>query len=253
MSFTNKVVIVTGASSGIGEGTALLFAKEGANLVIIGRNDVKLTVVAARCEEYGKKPLKIIADVSKEDQAVSIIDQTINKFGKIDVLINNAGILRLGKIIDGTIMSIYDDLMNTNLRSVIHLTTIATPYLIKSKGNIINISSAGGVKATRNPLFLAYAMTKNSLNIFGQGVAIELAPYGVRVNTISPGPVYSDVWKNSNISQSEAMKDYEYKTALNRISKPEEIANLALYLAGDNAIGITGSNYLIDNGFTLMN
>ncbi|XP_034827932.1 3-oxoacyl-[acyl-carrier-protein] reductase FabG-like [Maniola hyperantus] len=253
MSFANKVVIVTGASSGIGEATAILFAKEGANVVLVGRNDVKLKVVAAKCEELGKNPLKITADISKEDQAVSIIDQTINKFGKIDMLINNAGILRLGKIINGTIMNIYDELMNTNLRPVIHLTTIATPYLIQSKGNIINISSAGGVKVTRNPMFLAYTITKNSLNVFGQGVAIELGPHGVRVNTISPGAVYSDIWENCNVTQEEAMKDCEFKAALNRMSKPEEVANLALYLAGDKAIGITGSNYLVDNGFALMN
>ncbi|XP_034827787.1 3-oxoacyl-[acyl-carrier-protein] reductase FabG-like [Maniola hyperantus] len=249
MSFANKVVIVTGASSGIGEATALLFAKEGADVVIVGRNDIKLKVVAAQCEEVGKKPLKVIADISKEDEAVTIIGQTISKFGKIDVLINNAGIIRLGKITDGTIMKTYDELVNTNLRSAIHLTTLVTPHIIKTKGNIINISSAGCLKL-QTPLLLAYAISKAALNIFGQGAAMELAPHGVRVNTISPGPVYSDIWDNANLP-SDALKGVDFKVPLNRVSKPEEIASLALYLASDKAVGITGSNYLSDNGYAL--
>lgn len=249
MSLKNKVVVITGARSGIGEAIALLFAKEGANLVIIGRNDSKLKVVAAQCAELGIPPLKIIADISKEDQAVAIINQAIDKFRKIDILINNAGIVRLGMIADGTIMSAYDELININLRAAIHLTTLATPHLIKTKGNIINISSAGAVKLL-HPAFLSYTVAKSALNVFSQGAALELASYGVRVNTISPGPVYSDIWENANLAP-DALKGVDFKVPLNRISKPEEIANLALYLAGDKAVGITGSNFFADNGMAL--
>ncbi|XP_023947799.1 glucose 1-dehydrogenase 2-like [Bicyclus anynana] len=248
MSFQNKVVIVTGASSGIGAAIALSFAKEGADVVIVARNNEKLKVTEAQCDEFGKKSLKILADVSKEDQAQSIIDETIEKYGKIDILINNAGIVRLGNITDGTILSVYDEIMSTNLRPVIHLTTLATPYLIKTKGNIINISSAG-VKV-KHPSFISYALSKSALNLFGQGAALELAEYGVRVNTISPGPVITDIWENSNMPV-ESLKGLDFKIPLKRMSKPEEIATIALFLADDKALGITGSNYLADNGMSL--
>ncbi|XP_023947798.2 uncharacterized protein LOC112052808 [Bicyclus anynana] len=249
MGFQNKVVIVTGASSGIGAAIALSFAKEGADVVIVARNNEKLKITEAQCEGVGKKPLKILADISKEDQAKSIIDQTIDKYGKIDILINNAGILRFGSITDGTILSVYDEIFSTNLRPIIHLTTLAAPYLIETKGNIINISSEAALKV-KHPKFLSYSMSKSALNLFSQGAALELAEHGVRVNTISPGPVITDILENSNLP-ADSMKGLELKIPLKRISNPEEIATVALFLADDKALGITGSNYLVDNGTSL--
>ncbi|CAH2094146.1 unnamed protein product [Euphydryas editha] len=250
MSFTGKVVIITGASSGIGAAAALQFTKEGADVTIVGRNEEKLKTVTARCEEAGKIPLAIKADISHDLDAEKIINQTIDKYGKIDVLINNAGILGRASILDGTFLEKYEELAKTNLRAVIKLTTLAAPHLIKTKGNIINISSVSG-HAEKNPLFTAYGLTKAGLNFFTNSAATELAPHGVRVNAISPGPVHTDIW-DSVKEDPVSSKTLNIKTALNRMSGPEEVGELILFLASDKAIAITGSNYLTDNGYLLI-
>lgn len=249
MSFINKVVIVTGASSGIGASTAVLFSKEQANVVIVGRNEEKLKMVTAQCKEVGNKPLVIKADVSVDKDANTIINKTIEKFGKIDILINNAGFIRLGSILDGRFLDIYESLAQTNLKAVIRLTTLAAPHLIKTKGNIINISSAGGKKVI-SPEFGPYGLSKAGLNFFSYTAALELAPHGVRVNTISPGPVYTDIWENAK-EDHNVLKNINLKVPLDRISVSEEIANLILYVASDKAVSVTGSNYVADNGFLL--
>ncbi|XP_032527839.2 3-oxoacyl-[acyl-carrier-protein] reductase FabG-like [Danaus plexippus] len=252
MSFSDKVVIVTGASSGIGAATALLFSKEKANVVIVGRNEAKLKVVTAQCEEVGNKPLVIRADVSDDDEAARIINETIEKYGKLDVLVNNAGFVRGGSLMDGKILQAYDDLIDTNLRAVICLTQLATPHLIKSRGNIINISSVAGGKTLRSNYFLAYGISKAGLNFFSQGAATELAEHGVRVNVISPGPVVSDIFENSKLD-SDFIKNYKINTMGDRISSSEEVGHMILYLASDKAAGMTGSNYILDNGYCLLN
>ncbi|XP_013191442.1 3-oxoacyl-[acyl-carrier-protein] reductase FabG-like [Amyelois transitella] len=250
MSFKNKVVIVTGASSGIGASTAVLFAKEGADVVIVARNEIKLKKVEEDCAKVGKKPLIIKADVSNDDDVKRIIDDTIAKYKKIDVLVNNAGIARIGTILDGSVPKIYDLLMNTNVRSVVQLTTLAAPHLVKTKGNIVNVSSVSGI-TINNAEMGTYCTTKAALSHFSRATALELASHGVRVNIVSPGPVYTDIIENSGLDKS--FEELGANTALNnRISRPEEIADLILYLASEKAVGITGSNFVSDNGMLLL-
>ncbi|XP_063833414.1 meso-2,3-butanediol dehydrogenase-like [Ostrinia nubilalis] len=244
MSFANKVVIVTGGSSGIGAATAVSFSKEQASVVIVGRNEAKLTAVADQCPGS----LVIKADVSNEDDAKRIIENTLEKFGKIDILINNAGIAKFGAILGGKVMDTYDEVMNTNLRAAVLLTTLAAPHLVETKGNVVNISAIGGTYAPTPP-FLAYCMSKAGLNHFTKGAALELAASGVRVNAISPGPVRTDIIANAGFPIS--WDHFAAQTALGRVSEPEEVAELVLYLASDKAKGITGANYVTDNGMML--
>ncbi|CAK1590609.1 unnamed protein product [Parnassius mnemosyne] len=248
MSFKNKVVFISGASSGIGAATAKEFSKEGAYVVIVDRNETKMEKVAAECESYGKKPLVIKADVSEDDEAKAAIDKTIQKFEKLDILVNNAGILRYGNLIDGRILEAYDEVMATNLRAAIHLTSLAVPHLIKTKGSIVNISSIAGSHVV-SPLVVAYSVSKAGLNHFTRGAALELASYGVRVNAISPGPVYTDIYENAG--PVHPIDNSNIETPLGTISDPIEIAHLVLFLSGDKAKAITGSNYVSDNGYLL--
>ncbi|XP_034835617.1 meso-2,3-butanediol dehydrogenase-like [Maniola hyperantus] len=243
MGFKNKVVIVTGASSGIGASVAIAFSAAGAKVVMVGRNETKLKKVAAQCN----KPLVIIADVTKDDDVKRIMDETIKKFGQLDILINNAGLSRVGNIMEAdNMMKSYDIIMNTNVRGLVHITSLAAPHLAKTKGNIVNISS---VAALITPTFKGttnYYISKAAVNHFGACAAAELAVDGIRVNTISPGPVRTDFITNAKLDA-----DYEViktKNVLNRISEPEEIADLVLFVASDKAKGITGSNFLSDNG-----
>jgi NAD(P)-dependent dehydrogenase (short-subunit alcohol dehydrogenase family) len=156
MSFSNKVVIVTGASSGIGAGAAEHFSEYGATLVITGRNAEKLQKTADKC--IGEV-LQLVTDVNLESDRIKVIDETIKKFGKIDILVNNAGIGEFGDIMTTT-MNQFDDVMNTNVRSVFHLTQLAVPHLIKSHGNIVNVSSVGGMRSFVG--LTAYCMSKGT-------------------------------------------------------------------------------------------
>ncbi|CAH2051669.1 unnamed protein product, partial [Iphiclides podalirius] len=252
MSFKDKVVLVTGSSSGIGASTVIEFAKEGAHVIIVGRNETKLEDVREKCEKYGKNPLVIKADVSKDADGKKIVDETIEKFGGIDVLVNNAGTGGIVDVTNENFMEGYDRIINVNLRGVVYITHLAIPHLIKSKGNIINISSVAGTNTVGNADLIAYNMSKAGLNHFTRCAALKLASYGVRVNTISPGPVRTDIIKHPTM-ESITWEHISEKTALKRVSEPVEIADLILFLASEKAKGVTGSNFVSDNGMMILN
>lgn len=185
MDLSGKVIIVTGASSGIGAATATYLTQLGAIVVLTGRNVENLNKIGRECEAIGKqKPLIIVADVTKTEDNLRVIDGTIKKFGRLDVLVNNAGKGQNGTI-ESTSLEQFDDIMETNLRSVYHLTKLAVPHLIKSKGNIVNVSSVAGTRSFANSL--SYCVSKAALDQFTRCVALELAPKQVRVNSVNPG------------------------------------------------------------------
>lgn len=253
MSFQDKVVIVTGASSGIGAASAILFAKEGANVTMVGRNDAKLSKVQEQCEQAsGKKVLVVKADITVEEDATRVIEETVAVFGKIDVLVNNAGISNTSNFCTEDSMKVFDLVMNTNVRSTVYLTNLAIPYLTESKGNIVNVSSVAAELALEDRW--AYCASKAALNQFARCAAVDLAPKGVRVNNVSPGPVKTDVAANLGASPdySDAIwEEARKETILNKFSEPEEIADVIAFLASPKADSVTGSVYVIDNGMRL--
>lgn len=185
MDFKNKVVLITGASSGIGEATAKYLTNLGALLALTGRNVDNLTKVGLECEAIsGRKPLLLVADVTKPEDNKRVIDEIIAKLGKLDVLVNNAGIIANGSI-ENTSLEQYDEVMNTNVKAVYHLTMLAVPHLITSKGNIVNLSSVAGNRSF--PGILAYGMSKAAIDQFTRCTALELAEKQVRVNAVNPG------------------------------------------------------------------
>lgn len=190
--FANKVIIITGASSGIGAGTAELLASKGAWLVLVGRNGQNLNDVAAKCTPThgAPAPLQIIADVTNEADARRVIDTTIEKYNKLNVLINSAGIIKRGTIETSTLAE-YDEVMSTNVRAIFHITQLAVPHLIATKGNIVNVSSVNGIRSF--PGVLAYNMSKAALDQFTNCVALELAGKGVRVNSVNPVRLYFQI------------------------------------------------------------
>ena len=142
--FKDKVVLITGSSSGIGAGTALLFSKSGAKVVITGRNERKLSEVAKKCQQLspnGYKPLQVLGDITREEDAQRLVKSTINEFGKLDVLVNNAGFGCNKGLKDPDYMTAYRDVLNTNLTSVVYLTHLCAEHLTLTKGNVVNVSS----------------------------------------------------------------------------------------------------------------
>lgn len=246
MSFAGKVVLITGASSGIGAATAVHLAQLGASLSISGRNKDNLNNVAKRC---GQSKLFIVTgELTDENDVKNIIDSTIKHYGKLDVLINNAGILEKGSI-ESTSLEQYDRVFNINVRSVYQLTALAVPHLIKTKGNIVNVSSVNGLRSF--PGCLAYCMSKSAVDQFTRCIALELGPKQVRVNAVNPGVVVTNLHRSSGMSEEQLNIFFEHSKethVLGRTGEVTEVAKTIAFLASDDASFITGATLPVDGG-----
>ncbi|PSN39247.1 3-oxoacyl-[acyl-carrier-protein] reductase FabG [Blattella germanica] len=250
MAFSGKVVLITGASSGIGAATAVHLSQLGASLSLSGRNADNLNKVAEQCKTSSDqpKPFLVTGELTNEADTKNILESTIKHFGKLDVLINNAGILEAGGI-ENTSLEQYDRLFNTNVRSIYHLTMIAVPYLIKTKGNIVNVSSVNGMRSF--PGVLAYCMSKATVDQFTRCVALDLAPKQVRVNSVNPGVILTELQKRGGMDL-EAYEKFLARSkethALGRPGQAEEVARTIAFLASDDASFITGVTLPVDGG-----
>jgi NAD(P)-dependent dehydrogenase (short-subunit alcohol dehydrogenase family) len=250
-SFANKIVLVTGATSGIGHAVAVKFAAAAARVVALGRNQAALREVESAVKTAGGEPLTLTVDVTNSEEAQRAIDKTINKFGRLDVLVNAAGHISTGSI-ENTSLSAWDAMMDVNLRAVFQLMQMAASHLIETKGNIVNVSSVTGLRSF--PGVLAYCVSKAGLDQLTRCAALELAPRGVRVNAVNPGVVVTEIHKRGGMSEADYEKFLEHsKTThpLGRVGDPGEIAELVFYLASEKASWITGATYQIDGGRAL--
>ncbi|KAG6450178.1 uncharacterized oxidoreductase SERP2049-like [Manduca sexta] len=254
MDFCDKVVVITGASSGIGAAAALMYAKQSATLVLVGRNEAALRNVAQDCEAANKKkPLIVPADLTIDDHVNKIVAKTIETFGKIDVLVNNAGVGYRGGITDG--IELYDKAMATNMRPAYLLTSLFTPHLIKTKGNVVNVSSVAALRPIKDIEFLPYCISKAALDMFTKCSALELSRKGVRVNSVNPGGTKTPFVEAAGFSKDQASQIHEGRKdiyPLGKVAQSEDVADLILYLSSDRARSITGSIYVIDNGEMLV-
>ena len=243
-----KVTIVTGASSGIGRAAAMVFAKNGHIVVAVGRNEKELSALGKSINSK-KGSIKIhLADVTEYTQLDRIVTETIDNFGRIDVLVNSAGIIKNGTI-ETTTLDEWDKMMNINLRSVFVLSQKCVPYLTETKGNIVNVSSVAGPRAFPN--LLAYSVSKSAVDQLTRCSALELAGKGVRVNAINPGVVITNLHKRAGMDD-DAYEDFlnhsKETHPIGRVGTPAEVAELIFYLASEKASWITGATYEIDGG-----
>lgn len=218
MSFEGKVILITGASSGIGADAARHFARLGGHVVIVGRSEKKLSDVVEQIKKDGSPtPLAISADVTKDAQR--IVDETIKQFGKLDVLVNNVGIVIQSKVPNLDIAD-FDRVFDTNVRSVIILTQLCTPFLEKTKGNVVVVSSIAGFNP--QPNLTTYCISKSALNQFIKCAAMDLAPKGIRVNGINPGVIITPIHETFLGSAENAkkfMEEYGKKYPVGRAGK----------------------------------
>jgi NAD(P)-dependent dehydrogenase (short-subunit alcohol dehydrogenase family) len=249
--FADRVVLVTGSTSGIGRAVSLRFAEGSANLAIVGRKEAALAEVSRLIEADGGKSLSITADVTKAPDVQRAIDETISRFGRLDVLINAAGHISSGTV-ENTTLAAWDEMMNVNLRAAFHMMQLSAPHLIETKGNIVNISSVTGLRSF--PGVLAYCVSKAGVDQLTRCAALELAAKGVRVNAVNPGVVITEIHKRGGMSEEDYGRFLEHsKTThpIGRVGEAGEVADLVYYLASERASWITGATYSIDGGRAL--
>jgi len=248
LNINKKVALITGATSGIGKETAILFGKEGAKLMLVARDRNRLKDVASKIKQNGGDAEVFPADITNQQKMKECVDKTLEIYSGIDILVNSAGIIANGTIED-TKMEDWDYMMDINLRAVFNLTQLLLPSLIERKGNIVNVSSVTGVRAF--PGVLAYCVSKAGLDQFTRCIALELAPKGVRVNAVNPGVTYTELHRRGGMDEKKYAAFLEHsKTThpIGRIGQPKEIAELILFLASPHAGWITGATYSIDGG-----
>ncbi|KAI1705991.1 enoyl-(Acyl carrier protein) reductase domain-containing protein [Ditylenchus destructor] len=249
--FAGKAVIVTGSSRGIGRETALAFARAGASVTVHGQSKEKLDETVALLKKNGvedKRIVSVLGPIQDEKTTKAIVDETVKKFGRIDVLVNNAGVGQLTGAAPDSLEN-YDYIFSVNVRSVLHLTNLAAPHLAKTKGNVVNVSSICSMLSV--PIWAHYCMSKAALDHYTRNAAVSLGEQGIRVNVVNPGGVHSDFRMRLGFTpeQDKQMEvDNKAKIVLGRFGEAREISDVILFLASSKASYITGSTIVVDGG-----
>jgi NAD(P)-dependent dehydrogenase (short-subunit alcohol dehydrogenase family) len=239
-------IIVTGASSGIGRAAALRFAREGATVLAVGRDRGSLDGLA---ESAGSgRFVALVADVTSADAPDAIVRASLDAAGRIDVLVNAAGIISSGSV-ESTSDADWDEMLDINLRAPFRLIRAAAPHLVESRGSVVNVSSVTGLRAF--PGVLAYCVSKAGVDQLTRCAALELAPKGVRVNAVNPGVVVTHLHRRSGMGEDNYASFLERSRTTHPLGRPgtaEEIAELIYFLASGASGWITGETISIDGG-----
>lgn len=250
MKLTDKVALITGGSLGIGRSTAILFAKEGAKVVITGRHEDTLREAADEGKSQGVELDYTVSDVSKEDDCKAAVDHTIEKYGKIDILFNNAGILFLGYTHE-TSTDMWEKIFDINVKGTYLMSKYTIPHMLEQGGGtIVNNSSILGLKAV--PRAAAYNATKGAVTQLTRSMALEYASKGIRVNAVCPGTIVTPMVENmldAFPDRSAAEELFKSFHPMGRFGSPEEIAHAVLFLCDDNVKFMTGNMLSIDGGW----
>lgn len=244
MNLSGKVILVTGASRGIGRAIAIELASKGAAIAINYSKDdegAKATLEnVIKNGGYGKLFKK---DISNYNNCRELIDEVIGTFGKLDVLVNNAGISKFGLLMDMSLEEI-NDLVNTNLMGAIYLSKLAINNMMRSGGNIINISSVWGEVGASCEVI--YSATKGGLNLFTKALAKEVASFNIRVNSVAPGVINTEM---NNVLDSEEQEVLKNEIPMMRFGEAHEVARVVSFLCEDKCKYLTGQIIRIDGGF----
>ena len=251
LQLDQKVALITGSDSGIGRAIAILFALEGATVVVnYAHNQQKAEEVQQTIEKTGGKVLVLQADVSQYQQAMGLIQQTVEHFNRLDIMVNNAGMEIHSPFLDVS-EDQWDRVLNVDLKGPFFCAQAAAREMVKRKmaGRIINISSIHEDIAM--PKNAPYCCAKGGLRMMTRTISQELAPYNITVNNIAPGAIHTPIDADVE-ADPEKMNALLAEIPLHRMGQPDEVAKLALYLASDAAAYVTGSTYIIDGGLAVF-
>jgi NAD(P)-dependent dehydrogenase (short-subunit alcohol dehydrogenase family) len=249
MKLKDRVAIVTGGASGIGKAICTRMATEGADVVVADIAIEQAKEVAKELNAIGPRVTAIRVDATKSHDANQMVDAVLGEFGRIDILVNNVGGTareRKGPFCEST-EEVWDWVIDLNLKSVRNCTRAVINHMIERKsGKIVNIGSVAGVKGS--VILVDYSAAKAGVIGFTTALAKEVAPYGINVNCVSPGPIETPLLFSSSQERREGLRKTIY---LGRFGKPEEIANMAIFLASDEASFMVGQNFIVDGGRSL--
>ena len=246
MKLKDKVAIITGGTSGIGFAIAKLFSKQGAKIVIASD---KLEHGSDRAKSISTDCLFIQTDVREENQVQKLISISIETFGRLDILVNSAGVYAFSQSdIAHMPTTDFDWIMDINFKGIFLTTKCAIQELLKTKGNIINISSSLGIVPEKESAI--YCASKSAVIMFSKAIALQFPEKGLRVNAICPGPIDTPMLQRA-FPEKKAYDEYVEMNPMKRAGTPEEVAGVALFLAGEDAGYITGGVYTIDGGESL--
>jgi NAD(P)-dependent dehydrogenase (short-subunit alcohol dehydrogenase family) len=244
LAATGKVVIVTGASKGLGRTMALGFAEAGADVVLASRKLAPCQAVAGEVRAMGRRALAVACHVGDWDQCQRLVDASVAEFGRIDVLVNNAGIAPVPPSLVGVTADLFDKTIAVNLKGPLRLTALAAEHMSPG-GCVINISSKASLHPT--PFTVVYAAAKAGLNALTKAAAVEFGPRGIRVNAIVCGTFHTDSL-HASLPSEEMQAAMASNISLGRIASASEIVGTALYLASDASSYLTGELILLDGG-----
>ncbi|HEX5994868.1 MAG TPA: SDR family NAD(P)-dependent oxidoreductase [Jiangellales bacterium] len=249
MTLTGKSAIVTGAGSGIGRAVALALAAEGASIAAVDVDPAGASATAAAIQAAGGRALALQADVSTDDECRRVVDQTVQTFGPVNVLVNNAGIIRRADVI-GTSVEDWDRVMAVNVRSVFLMCKYTVPVMSAAGGgSIVNIGSGWGLKGGGNAV--SYCASKAAVVNMTRAMAIDHGAAGIRVNSVNPGdtdtPMLREEARQLNEDHALFLADAGDRP-LRRMGRPEEIAAAVIWLAGDSSSYVTGAALVVDGG-----
>jgi NAD(P)-dependent dehydrogenase (short-subunit alcohol dehydrogenase family) len=248
MKLDNKTAIVTGARRGIGRATALALAKEEANVVVSDVNQEDCQKVVAEIEGLGKRSLAVKCDVTSRAEVEDMVRRTVAEFGRVDILVNNAGIITFKPFLELTDED-WDNTLNVNLKGQFLCARAVAKEMTKNKwGRIINIASiSSGGCGIAFPLIAHYTASKGGVMALTEALALELTPQGINVNAICPGAIDTDMTKG--VKESGQLEQILLRIPKGRIGQPEDIANLAIFLASEESDYISGASIIVDGGW----
>jgi NAD(P)-dependent dehydrogenase (short-subunit alcohol dehydrogenase family) len=247
--FTDKVIIITGASSGIGRACALRLAAEGGVVICLDVVEAALNETVTLITQQGGRAEAQLCDVSNSARVKSTTENCAKKYGRIDVLVNVAGIIKLDHATNIT-DEIWQRIININLSGTFFMCREVLPHLVNSKGNIVNISSTSAIRGL--PYGIAYGASKGGVSALTKAIAVEYAKRGVRANTVCPGSIMTDMQKQSGLPGDIDWKLIPRISAIdNRFGKPEDIAGVVALIASEqDGSHINGAEYVVDGGTT---
>jgi NAD(P)-dependent dehydrogenase (short-subunit alcohol dehydrogenase family) len=245
-----KVAIVTGGGTGIGEAIAKKFAKEGAAVVVAGFPEDPVQAVADEITASGGKAIAFEGDLASEAMSKACVQAAVGTFGQLDILINNAGVFPAATELGEYPVEAFEYMMKNNIYTTFHMSRAALPELKKTRGNIVTAGSEAGHMG--EPMNTPYGGTKGFNHAFTKGIATEQAKYGIRANCVGPGPI-DTAWthKETGPMTAQMEKQTVEGVPMGRRGTPEEVANVYLFLASDEASFVTGAIYFVDGGVTI--